>query len=401
MGTVRDRVGLWLIGACGGVGSAASLGIAALAKRSVPTTGLVSELPPFRKAGLVDPGSLIVGGHEIRSETLLAAVQGAHARAGLFDERLIRAATPRLRAFQRNIRPGILCGAGRAVHALADSGGVKRDRSPAGAIERIAADLNAFRRRHRLDHVIVIHVASAEAPIPRSSAHGTYRKLERVLTRPGSAVLPPSSLYALGAFEAGCPFINFTSSTGVDVPAVRERADQLGLPYMGRDGKTGETLVKSVLAPMFAMRNLSVLSWVGQNILGNRDGANLTDARVRASKIRTKDKTVSHILGKSTTTCVSIDYVPSLDDWKVAWDFIHFEGFLGTRMTLQFTWHGSDSLLAAPLIIDLGRLAALACRSGASGPMRHLACFFKDPMDVREKDLFTQWRMLVRHVGGG
>jgi myo-inositol-1-phosphate synthase len=214
-------------------------------------------------------------------------------------------------------------------------------------------------------------------------------------------VLPPSSLYALGAFEAGCPFINFTSSTGVDVPAVRERADQLGLPYMGRDGKTGETLVKSVLAPMFSMRNLSVLSWVGQNILGNCDGANLTDARVRAAKLRTKDKTVSQILGKSTTTRVSIDYVPSLDDWKVAWDFIHFEGFLGTRMSLQFTWQGSDSLLAAPLIIDLARLAALACRSGDPGPMRHLACFFKDPMDVQEKDLFTQWGMLVRHVGGG
>ncbi len=401
MGTTSDHVGLWLIGACGGVGSAVSLGIAALAKRLIPTIGLVSELPPFGKIDLVNPGSLVVGGHEIRPETLLEAIQDAHARARLFDENLIRAAAPRLRAFQHNIRPGTLCGASRAVQMLAEPSSVKPDRSPAQAVERIAADIKAFRRGHRLDRVIVVNVASAEASVPRSAAHGTYRKLQRALARPGSAVLPTSSLYALGAIEAGCPFINFTSSLGVDVPAIRERAEQLGLPYMGSDGKTGETLVKSALAPMFAMRNLSVLSWVGQNILGNRDGANLNDPRVRASKIRTKDKTVSRILGKSATTRISIDYVPSLDDWKVAWDFIHFEGFLGTKMTMQFTWQGSDSVLAAPLVIDLVRFSDLACRNGASGPMRHLACFFKDPIDVREKDLFTQWQMLVTHLAPG
>jgi len=95
---------------------------------------------------------------------------------------------------------------------------------------------------------------------------------------------------------------------------------------------------------------------------------------------------------------VSIDYVPSLDDWKVAWDFIHFEGFMGTKMSMQFSWCGSDSILAAPLIIDLVRLSVLAWKKGESGPMRHLGFFFKDPIDVQEHDLFTQWRRLVEHV---
>jgi myo-inositol-1-phosphate synthase len=168
---------------------------------------------------------------------------------------------------------------------------------------------------------------------------------------------------------------------------------------MGRDGKTGETLVKSVLAPMFALRNLKVLSWVGQNILGNRDGAILRDPRTRQSKTAAKDRIVSRIVGGKPTTHVSIDYVPSLDDWKVAWDFIHFEGFLGTKMSMQFTWQGCDSMLAAPLIIDLARFAALAHARGKTGPLRHLAFFFKDPMEVAEHDLGTQWRRLIECVG--
>ncbi len=149
---------------------------------------------------------------------------------------------------------------------------------------------------------------------------------------------------------------------------------------------------------MFAMRNLPVLSWFGQNILGNRDGVVLSDPRTRLAKIRSKDKLLSQIVGRKTATHVSIDYVESLDDWKVAWDFIHFEGFLGTKMSMQFTWWGSDSILAAPLIIDLARLAALESRAGRCGAMKHLAYFFKDPIDVEEHDLSGQWQRLVEHV---
>ena len=156
--------------------------------------------------------------------------------------------------------------------------------------------------------------------------------------------------------------------------------------------------MKSVLAPMFAMRNLNVLSWIGQNILGNRDGEILKDPTIKSAKIISKDKTVSQIMGKSPMTHVSINYVPSLDDWKVAWDFIHFEGFLGTKMSMQFIWQGSDSILAAPLIIDLVRLSALEYRAGRSGPMKHLGYFFKDPIDVNDHNLHLQWQTLVDHI---
>ncbi len=396
----KSRIGLWMVGAGGRVGSAVALGVAAFRGKNRPVAGLVSELPAFADTPLIDPGSIVIGGHEIRCETFVESVRAAHERANLFDERLMARCTGQLRTMQRNIRPGTLSGAGPTVRKLADLRGLPRDSSAAQAVERLSADIVAFRRRHRLDDVIVIHVASSEPPFRRLAAHAQWNGLRRALAGRGGQVLPSSSLYALAAVEAGCPFINFTPSLGIDVAAIRERAEQLGVPYMGRDGKTGETLVKSVLAPLFAMRNLPVLSWVGQNILGNRDGAVLRDPRTRLSKIQTKDKIVSQIVGSNPTTLVSIDYVPSLDDWKVAWDFIHFEGFLGTKMSMQFTWCGSDSILAAPLILDLMRFAALEHRRGGAGPMRHLAFFFKDPMEVDEHDLFTQWRRLVEHVNG-
>lgn len=400
----KDKVGLWMIGAGGRVGSAVALGVTALSKRLTQPTGLVSALPVFDSVPLIAPGTIVIGGHEVRSETILDAIAAAHEKANLFDENVIRRCAPRLREVQRNLRPGSLYGAGPTIHNLADmqpmrsAGGFKKERSGAAAVARLSADIEAFRRRHALDCVVVIHVASTEPPFRRNAAHARFDKLQRALSRPGSKVLPTSSLYALAAIEAGCPFINFTPSLGVNVPAIQERARTRGVPFMGSDGKTGETLVKSILAPMFAMRHLPVLSWVGQNILGNRDGAVLRDPKTRQSKIQTKDKIVSRIVGRSPTTLVSIDYVPSLDDWKVAWDFIHFEGFLATKMSMQFTWYGSDSILAAPLIIDLVRLAVLEWKRGASGPMPHLGFFFKDPINVHEHDLFTQWRRLVEHV---
>ena len=394
----REKTGLWMIGAGGGVGSTVALGVAALAKRITSATGLVSALPPFRGIGLTDPASLVLGGHEVRSESLLSGVKALHDRANLFNTDLIRACAPRLRAMQRNVRPGTLCAASAAVRKLVGRAGVQDDRSPAEAVERISADISAFRKRHQLDTVVVVYLASCEPPWPKVAAHTDFRRLQRAMIRPHARVLPTSSIYALAAVEAGCAFVNFTPSLGIDVPAIRHRAERLGLPYMGNDGRTGETLVKSVLAPMFATRNLSVLSWIGQNILGNRDGAALSDPRVRISKLRSKSKTVSRILGPKTATRVSIDYVPSLDDWKVAWDFIHFEGFLGTKMSMQFTWYGSDSVLAAPLVIDLTRFASLAVRDGQVGPLRHLACFFKDPIEARGHDLFSQWEDLKSQV---
>ena len=136
----------------------------------------------------------------------------------------------------------------------------------------------------------------------------------------------------------------------------RSWPSERGTCHAGQDGKTGETLLKSVLAPMFAARNLEVLSWVGHNIFGNLDGLVLDDPANKAAKIKSKDQLVGSILGYEPQTLVSIEYIRSLGDWKTAWDHIHFRGFLGTPMTLQFTWQGCDSLLAAPLVLGPGSL---------------------------------------------
>jgi myo-inositol-1-phosphate synthase len=189
-----------------------------------------------------------------------------------------------------------------------------------------------------------------------------------------------------------------TPSRGATLPAIEELARKRGVPHAGQDLKTGETLIKSVLAPLFAHRNLRVLSWVGHNILGNRDGLVLADPENKASKVKSKDSLLAELLGYKPQSIVSIEYVESLDDWKTAWDHIHFEGFLGTKMTLQFTWQGCDSILAAPLVLDLARLALLAQRRGESGAMPQLACFFKSPLGVGEHDFGKQFGLLEAYT---
>ena len=396
-----DRVGLWLIGACGGVGCTVALGLTAMRRRWANTTGLVSELDPFRHVPLPRIDALVLGGDEIRRSTYVQAIANMHRKAELFDDELLRRCRTDLRAKQRDVRPGTLTGASPPMRKLAGRDGVPTDKSPKAAVERLSHDIRRFRKRHALDRVVVVHVASTEPPAPRRAWHHDGAKLERTLARRGKTDIPCSSLYALAAIEAECAYVNFTPSTGIDLPVLRERADRIGLPYMGRDGKTGETLVKSALAPLFAVRNLRILSWVGENILGNRDGEVLRDPRTRVSKLRSKDRAISRVVGYSPFTKVGISYVPSLHDWKVAWDFVHFAGFLDTKMSLQFTWNGSDSLLAAPLVIDLARFAALELQVGRGGAMRHLACFFKDPMECEEHNLHEQWRSLVAHFDAG
>jgi myo-inositol-1-phosphate synthase len=264
-------------------------------------------------------------------------------------------------------------------------------------VDVIAEDLAAFAARESIDHLIVLNVASTEPPCAAAEVHKDWSLLKPRLSEPGAGLLPSSSLYAIAAFQGGHTFINFTPSLGASIPALAQLAGQTGSLYAGRDGKTGETLMKTVLAPMFVHRNLKVLSWVGHNIFGNRDGLVLDDPTNKTSKVQTKDRVITEILGYKPTSLVSIEYVPDMGDWKTAWDHIHFEGFLGTRMTLQFTWQGCDSLLAAPLAIDLARLADLEKQRGATGLMKHLACFFKSPEGVEENDFFKQFDRLMEH----
>ena len=394
----KRRVGLWFIGACGSVGSTAALGLSAMARGIQPPVGLVTAAPSFAKLQLDPFDSFVVGGHDIRRSRFLDQIRHLHARSNIFTAEQIAFCAPDLSMWAGNVRPGTVIQSGATISALNELAEVNQARTPAEAIQRIQTDIKAFRDRHHLEQVVVLNVASTEAPFALRDDHQSLQALKSSLDRADNTVLPASSLYAYAALDLGLPYVNFTPSLGSSLPALEELARLRKAPHGGKDGKTGETLVKAVLAPMFAARSLHVLSWIGHNILGGGDGRTLSDPDNKSSKIQTKDAILGEILGYKPQTHVSIEYVESLDDWKTAWDHIHFEGFLGTKMSMQFTWQGCDAILAAPLILDLARLALLAQRRGESGPMRHLACFFKSPTDVDDHDFCTQASLLRDYV---
>jgi myo-inositol-1-phosphate synthase len=181
---------------------------------------------------------------------------------------------------------------------------------------------------------------------------------------------------------------------GATPAGIGDLAQQRDTCHAGRDGKTGETLLKSVLAPMFAARNLHVMSWVGHNIFGNMDGQVLDDPENKAAKVKSKDHLLQEMLGYAPQTLVTIEHIRSMGDWKTAWDHIHFTGFLGTLMTMQFTWQGCDSLLAAPLVLDLARFTVVARQRNQTGPLTFLSSFFKSPLGHNNQSFAEQTRLL-------
>ncbi|MFE2757253.1 inositol-3-phosphate synthase [Actinosynnema sp. NPDC059335] len=371
-----ERTGLWLIGARGSVATTAVCGLLGLRAGLVPPTGCVTEL---LEADLPPWDSLVVGGHDVVSTPLVKRAEQL-ARAGVVPAELLGPIADGLREAQAELRD-VPVGAQAEVAA------------------RLADDLASFRSRHGLARVVVVNVASTEPPVDPHPAHASLSALEEALAA-GETVLPPSSLAAYAAFRAGCPFVDFTPSTGVTPPALAELAAAVGVPYAGRDGKTGETLVRTVLAPMFTARALRVRSWAGTNLLGGGDGSTLEDPAHASSKLRTKASGLAALLGHPVTAPLHIDNVPELGEQKTAWDHVSFEGFLGARMSLQFTWTGLDSALAAPLVLDLARLLAAAHRSGRVGVQSALGFFFKDPLGSDEHGFAEQTRALVEWAEG-
>jgi myo-inositol-1-phosphate synthase len=388
-----SRIGVWLIGAKGGVASTAILGLVALKQKLTDSIGLTSQLPQFRQLGLVDWERLVVGGHEIRRAPLMEGVARMAGESRTAMATLVEQCRDELEQIDRRIRPGTILGAGETIAKLADAD-VPQNETPREAVARLGRDMAEFAHAEGLAHVIVVNVASTEPSVDASSLPTTWAAMEKLLDRPGQCPLPASSLYAIAALEAGYSYINFTPSLGSSPEAIGELSRLRGARHYGCDGKTGETLMKSVLAPMFARRNLQVMSWVGHNIFGNMDGQVLDDPVNKQSKVASKDRLVGEILGYRPKTLISIEYVPDLGDWKTAWDHIHFAGFLGVPMTLQFIWQGCDSFLAAPLVLDLVRLTELAWRRGHVGSMPFLASFFKSPYGVSEHRFDRQFQML-------
>ena len=373
----EERTGLWLIGARGSVATTVATGLALIAAGGAGTDGLVTAQPELAGVGLVPLDAIVIGGHDV-AEVPLTKRAAQLADAGVIPHTALGLVSDQLDRDCARLRVGHREGDGRQADAVA----------------RLAADIRAFAEAESLARVVVVNVSSTEPVAEDDPAHTSLAALENAWAT-GLCPLPPSAVYAAAAFTAGAAFVDFTPSTGARLPALAELAERHGVPWGGSDGKTGETLVKSVLAPMFAARSLRVRSWAGTNLLGGGDGATLADPQAMASKARSKARGLEAMLGHAVDGPVHIDNIADLGDWKTAWDHLTFSGFLGTRMSMQFTWQGCDSALAAPLVIDLARLLDLALRRGEVGPLPALGFFFKDPVGSDEHRLFEQHRSLT------
>jgi myo-inositol-1-phosphate synthase len=391
----RSRVGIWLIGAKGGVASTALVGLTALKKGLIGNAGLVSQLPQFESLGLADwKDFAAIGGHEIRSVKLYDEAMQMVNVSRAIDAEIVQKCKADLDKIDKNIRPGVLTNVGSTIENLAADDLRKKRETPRQALDRIQDDLRKFIAANKLDHLVVANVASTEPSVDASLLPARWSELNKLIDKPNKCPLPASSIYAIAALDLGCSYLNFTPSMGATPPAIQELAVERKSRHMGYDGKTGETLLKSTLAPMFANRNLEVMSWVGHNIFGNMDGRVLDDPVNKKSKVTSKDRLLHEILGYSPQTLVSIEYIASMGDWKTAWDHVHFKGFLGTPMTFQFIWQGCDSLLAAPLVLDLIRFTERAWRAGEVGVMKFLGSFFKSPLGITEHDFARQFQDL-------
>ncbi|MFF8605927.1 inositol-3-phosphate synthase [Streptomyces sp. NPDC015346] len=368
------RTGVWLIGARGSVATTVVAGCAAMTAGLHPPTGMATETRAFATACLPPLSSLVFGGHDTTTCPLPKRAEELTA-AGVLPHGLAAAVATELHTADERIRPG---------------GPLPGDpRTDEELITLFAADLTDFRERLDLARVVVVNVASTEP------ASGDGRLPGGAEPASGGAGLPPSSLYAAAALRAGCPYVNFTPSTGLRHPALTDTVTTSRLPHAGRDGKTGQTLLRSVLAPMFVQRALTVRAWSGTNLLGGGDGAALADPAAAAAKNAGKERVLAEVLGGAPQGQVHIDDVPALGEWKTAWDHIAFDGFLGSRMTLQTTWQGCDSALAAPLVLDLARLTARAHEKGLTGPLEDLAFYFKDPEGDAPAALAEQYDRLL------
>ncbi len=292
-------------------------------------------------------------------------------------------------------------------------------------VERLRQDIRDFKANTGVERVVVLWAASTEVYVPvDEEVHMSLKDLEKGMKEDDRERIAPSMCYAYAALSEGCPFIMGAPNTTVDIPAMWELAEQTGIPIAGKDFKTGQTLVKSGFAPIIGERCLGLSGWFSTNILGNRDGLVLDEPANFRTKEVSKLSTLETILcpddqpdlyghGNDEDTQyyhkVRINYYPPRNDNKEGWDNIDIFGWMGYPMQIKINFLCRDSILAAPLCLDLVLLSDLAARAGRSGIQRFLSFFLKSPMhDYTQNehpinDLYKQKTMLrnaIREMGG-
>ncbi len=382
------RIGLLLVGLGGAVATTVAAGLERIRQGFEDRSGL--PLAALSGTGLADYDRIEIAGWDLNPDDLATAA----ARHGVLPPGMMSAIQPGLAA----IRPW--AGSGNTAfcrNIVGDNS--TRVNSHLGAVEQIRRDISQFRSRTGIERLVVINLASVESWPDDTAAFATPERFERAL-QDNDPAISPAMLYAYAAIREGIPYGNFTPSLGADIPALAALAEARGVPVAGKDGKTGQTLLKTVLAPAFRDRALHVDGWFSTNILGNNDGLALDDPASLRSKLRTKGSVLDDILGYRVEDHVChIHYYRPRGDDKEAWDNVDISGFLGQRMQVKLNFLCKDSVLAAPLVIEIARCLDLARRRGEGGAQEQLGVFFKSPAtrDGRapEHDFFRQQRALM------
>lgn len=370
------------------MGSTVAAATLLLKRGAVERSGL--PLAGHQLPRAVNYDGLVPAGWDLNSQSLEAAVE----RNDIVDPRMSRLVSDELSL----IKPWPAIHNARYCRPL-EGDNVLPTNSYRTAIEGIRERLNAFRHQNHLDEIVVVNLASTErAPDLNHPCFQSLSAFESAIDANDSSI-SASMLYAYATISAGYPYANFTPSFASDIPPVEQLAEAHGVPIAGKDGKTGQTFLKTVIAPALRDRALRIDGWYSTNLLGNHDGFVLDDEGARACKIATKQPVLDSILGYPVENHrVDIIYHGSKGDQKEAWDSIDVAGFLGQKMQIKINFLCADSILAAPLVIEIVRMLDLAKVKGEKGPFRPLSVFFKSPQGFRGQhvvhDFFVQQGIL-------
>lgn len=382
-----NRVGVLLIGAAGAVASTVIAGVEMM-KKGAERHGMLTEGELGATVGAVALEDLVFGGWDLRSGNLYEAA----AQHGVIPPH--RLATVERELASMRPWPGVTS----STFLPSDLGSnVVQARSFRDELKIMRDQVTGFQREHGLDRLVMVNLTSTERYTEVGDVHRTVEAFEAGLDA-NDARISPAMKYLYLAIALGIPHANFTPSLS-NVPALEALAQRRGVPIAGEDGKTGQTFLKTVLAPAFVVRDLKVDGWYSTNILGNNDGRVLHDPGSNKTKVTSKKGVLDQILGYEVGDHqVHIHYYRPRGDAKEAWDNIDVLGFLGEPMQIKINFLCKDSILAAPLVLDLVRLLDAAHRAGEKGVQRQLSLYFKSPYKVEGQplvhDLFQQHTML-------
>ena len=386
--TFAAGVGLIRRGEADPVGSLTQLGAIQPDSHSGKKPQMIRDLVPL--SGLDD---LVVGGWDVFADDGYEAAR----HAGVLSGPHLEAAREELQSIEP--MPAVF---DRRYVSRLDGNHVKSYASLREAAEMVREDIREFKRRNGLDRVVMISCASTEAYAQPRKAHYDIEGFERALEESDPAI-SPAMIYAYAAIREGVPYANGAPNLAVEIPALLQLASDLGVPVAGKDFKTGQTLIKTILAPGIRARALGLEGWFSTNILGNRDGEVLDDPESLKSKEVSKLSVLESILApelypelyRDISHIVDINYYPPRGDAKEGWDNIDLTGWLGYPMQVKINLLARDSILAAPLVLDLALFLDLAQRARLDGGVQDwLSFYFKSPMTgsggVPEHDLFRQ-----------